>query len=113
MALSNFLILCAFGLHLPLYAAFFFLVVQILGVMIPASPGFIGTYHAAIIAGFTVFEVPQELALSVAIIMHATFFFPFILVGLIFLWWENLSLRDLRVPKVRGCRTEAIEMDKP
>jgi uncharacterized protein (TIRG00374 family) len=106
MALSNFLILCAFDLHLPLYAAFFFLVVQLLGVMIPASPGFIGTYHAAIIAGFTVFDVPPELALSVAIMMHATFFFPFILVGLIFLWWENLSLRDLRIPKAASCRAD-------
>jgi hypothetical protein len=94
-AYSNFFILQSFGLHLPLYAPFFFLVVQILGVVVPSSPGFIGTYHAAVIVGFTVFQVSPELALSVAIIMHAAFFFPFILLGLLFLWRENLSLRTL------------------
>lgn len=93
--LINFFILQAFDLYLPLYAPFYFLVVQILGVSVPSSPGFIGTYHAAVVIGFTIFQVPQALALSVAIIMHAAFFFPFILVGLYFLWRENLSLRKL------------------
>ncbi len=99
MALTNVLVLRSFDLHLPLYAAFFFLVVQVLGAIIPSSPGFFGTYHAAIIAGFTVFEVSQEVALSVAVIMHAAFFFPFVVVGLIFLWSENLSLGELRSVK--------------
>jgi uncharacterized protein (TIRG00374 family) len=97
IALSNLLMFHAFNLHLPLFAAFFILVVQVLGAMIPSSPGFIGTYHAAVVAGLAVFEVTQELAFGVAIMMHAAFFFPFILVGLIFLWGESLTLRELRV----------------
>ena len=95
-AFSNLLIFYAFDLHLPMFAAFFILMVQILGVLIPSSPGFVGTYHAAVVAGLAVFEVTQELALSIAILMHAAFFFPCILVGLIFLWGENLTLRELR-----------------
>jgi hypothetical protein len=31
----------------------------------------------------------------VALVMHASFFFPFILVGLVCLWKESLSLHDL------------------
>ena len=95
MAGSDLLVLVAFGLHLPLSAAFFVLVLQVIGVMIPSSPGFIGTYHAAVVIGLAVFGVGRELALSVALVMHAVFFFPSIVLGGIFLWQENLSLRNL------------------
>jgi hypothetical protein len=63
---------------------------------VPSAPGYIGTFHAAVVAGLALFQVSQELALSMAIMMHATFFFPFIILGLYFLWGESLSLRDLR-----------------
>lgn len=95
LAFSNIFVLQAFDIELPLSAAFFFLVVQTVAAVIPSSPGFIGTYHAAVVAGFAVFEVSRELALSVAIMMHAIFFFPFIFMGLIFLWREQLSWRLL------------------
>lgn len=95
VVINNALILRAFDLHLPLYGLFFILVVEILGVLMPSAPGFIGTYHAAVGAGLAVFGIPPERALSVAIIMHAAFFFPSILTGLIFLGHESLSLRDL------------------
>lgn len=70
--------------------------------MIPASPGFIGTYHAAVIAGFTFFDVSQELALSVAIIMHAAVLFPSVVLGLLCLSWEDVSLREIRYVKYGG-----------
>jgi len=94
-ALSNYLILSAFGLDLPLYAPFLFLVFQVFGVTLPSSPGFIGTYHAAVVAAFALFQVNQEVAISVAIVMHAAFFFPFILAGWFFLWMENLTFQSL------------------
>ena len=96
LALSNSLIFSAFNLQLPWPAAFFILFIQVVGVMIPASPGFIGTYHASVVSGLALFAVPTELGLSVAITMHAAFFFPCILIGLVFLWFENLTLHQLR-----------------
>jgi uncharacterized protein (TIRG00374 family) len=95
VGLSNMLVLHAFDLHFPLYAIGLILVFQTFGAVIPSGPGFIGTYHAAVIAALGIFSVPHELALSVALVMHASFFFPFILVGLVFLWQESLSLHDL------------------
>ncbi len=94
-AFSNFLILGSLAINLPFYAPFLILVFQIIGVSLPSSPGFIGTYHAAVIAGFTFFEISRELAVSVAIVMHASFFFPFITIGLVFLWQGNFSVREL------------------
>ena len=95
VGLSNMLVLHAFDLHFPLYAIGLILVLQTFGAVIPSGPGFIGTYHAAVIAALAIFGVPHELALSVALVMHASFFFPFVLIGLVFLWKESLSLHDL------------------
>jgi uncharacterized protein (TIRG00374 family) len=101
IAYSNLLVFRAFDLQLPLTAAYFILIVQLLSAAVPSGPGFIGTFHAAVVAGLSVFQITQELALSMAIMMHATFFFPFIGIGLIFLWRESLSLRDLKAVKAR------------
>jgi uncharacterized protein (TIRG00374 family) len=108
VGLTNMLVLHAFGLQLPWYAAFLILVVQTFGVLIPSAPGFIGTYHAAVIAGLMVFGVVYERALSVALVMHATFFFPFILVGLICLWKESLSLHDLWSVKAQELKRRSV-----
>lgn len=94
-ALSNLLVLQSFNLHLPIYSAFLILVFQILGVTVPSGPGFIGTYHAAVIAGLAVFDVPPEMAINVAVVMHAAFFVPFIFAGLFFIWKENLSFQTI------------------
>jgi len=48
-------------------------------------------------AALMVFGVPYEQALSVSIILHATFFVPGILAGSVFLWRESLSWRGLWV----------------
>lgn len=94
--LSNFLILLAFDLQLPAYTATVILVMQAVSVAVPSLPGFIGTYHAAVVAGLALFGIGQELGLSVAVMMHAAFFFPLIGLGLGCLWRENLSWYDLR-----------------
>ncbi len=65
-ALSNVCVFYAFDLYLPVYAAFFILLAQIFGVMIPSSPGYIGTYHAAVVIGLGAFAVTDERALSVS-----------------------------------------------
>lgn len=93
--LSNFLVLVSFDLDLPLYAAFLLLAVQTIGLMLPSSPGFIGTYHAAIVAGFAFFEVSNELVISVAIVMHAILLFASVLPGLLFVLWENVPVGKL------------------
>ena len=101
VGLSNVLVLQAFGLRFPAYAIGLILVLQTFGATIPSGPGFIGTYHAAVMVGLAVFGITHELALSVALAMHASFFFPFIVVGLIFLWKESLSLHDLWAIKAK------------
>lgn len=96
-AVAIWLVLLAFHLKLSLGAAFFILAVQSFGVMIPSSPGFIGTFHAASILAMTAYGVGREVALSASIVMHLLFFIPVTVVGLVYLWVENLTLHEMTV----------------
>lgn len=89
------LLLKAFRIDLPITASMFILVFLVFAVMVPASPGYIGTYHAACMYGLMAFNVPKELALSVAIVMHSINFFPVILAGFLFLWRDGISFSSL------------------
>lgn len=80
------MILQAFGIHLPLSASMFILVLLVFAVMVPASPGYIGTYHYACFKGLSAFGMNDELSLSVAVIVHASAFFPVILAGCYHVW---------------------------
>ncbi|CAG0985241.1 hypothetical protein GEOBC_02056 [Geobacteraceae bacterium] len=88
-------VLRAFGMDFPLSVSLFILVLLVFAVMVPASPGYVGTYHAACVYGLLALGVPRETALSVAIVIHGIGFFPVIGVGLVCLWRENLSLAAL------------------
>lgn len=95
-AFSNFFVLRSLYFDCHPATAYFILLFQVLGVTLPSSPGFIGTYHAAVVAGLTAFGISLQDALSAAILMHAAFFFPLIACGLLFLWKENMSFSDMR-----------------
>ena len=90
------MVLRAFGVFLPVTAAMFIMVFLVFAVMIPASPGFIGTYHAACVYGLLAFGVEREKALSIALVVHGINFFPVIALGLFYLWSENVSLQKAR-----------------
>jgi uncharacterized protein (TIRG00374 family) len=81
-------------------AALFVMVVTNLGVLIPSSPGHIGTFHFFAMSALAVFGAARETALSYAVVSHAMQYLLVTGLGLFFLWRENLSL--LRI------RTEAI-----
>ncbi|HET6421804.1 MAG TPA: lysylphosphatidylglycerol synthase transmembrane domain-containing protein [Geobacteraceae bacterium] len=88
------LTLRAFGIELPITAAMFILILLVFAVMVPASPGFVGTYHAACVYGLMAFNLPKEKALSVALTAHAINFFPVTILGLFYVMRDRISLRD-------------------
>lgn len=90
------LVLKAFNIDLPLTASLFILVFLVFAVMVPASPGYVGTYHAACMYGLMAFAIPKEQALSVALVVHAIAFFPVIFLGLFFLWSEKISFSSIK-----------------
>lgn len=94
--------LLSFNIHLPVTASIFILILLVFAVMVPASPGYIGTYHYACYKGLSVFGIPETTSVSIALIMHAIGFFPVIIVGLYYLWKNKISLNELqKVEKAR------------
>jgi glycosyltransferase 2 family protein len=90
------LILQGFGIHLPITASMFILVLLVFAVMVPASPGFIGTYHYACFKGLSVFGIAESTSISIALIIHGTSFFPVIVAGFYHLWRGKISLSSIR-----------------
>jgi glycosyltransferase 2 family protein len=90
------LILQGFGIHLPITASMFIMVLLVFAVMVPASPGFIGTYHYACFKGLSVFGIPESTSISIALIIHGTSFFPVIVAGFYHLWSGKISLNNIR-----------------
>ena len=90
------LLLRSFGIILPITASMFIMVFLVFAVMVPASPGYVGTYHAACVYGLMAFNIQKEKALSIALIIHGVSFFPVILLGAYFLWIDKYSLSEIR-----------------
>lgn len=90
------MLLRSFGIALPITASMFIMVFLVFAVMVPASPGYVGTYHAACVYGLMAFAIQKERALSVALVIHGLSFFPVICAGFYYLWRDNVSLKKIR-----------------
>ena len=70
-------------LDLPLIAPFLVMAMASFGVMIPSAPGFIGTFHLSVQYAYLFYGVGKEEGLSAAVLWHASFFFPTLVLGLV------------------------------
>lgn len=93
VAVVYYILFYAFNLELSIGAAFIIMIISCFGVMIPSSPGFIGTYHYFAVLGLSAFGVSKDIALSAAIVGHIVGFLPVVLIGLVCLQKLGLSLR--------------------
>lgn len=95
--LVAYILLPAFSLKgLPIMAAIFIQVAIAFGVAVPSAPGYVGTFHFACAAGLGLLGVDSNTARSFAIVMWAVSIIPVTVLGLFFLWRDNLSLREIK-----------------
>lgn len=89
----------AFGItEFTVFHAMFLLVAIALGIMVPAGPGFIGTYHYACTLALTFMFgglVSASTAGAIAIVMHLMGFVPVTILGLAYLFLEGMSFSEL------------------
>jgi len=65
------------------------------GVMIPSSPGYVGTFHYAIVQALALYSVPNEPALGFAIVIHLMNYLPVTGLGLFYFIKEGLRFKDV------------------
>jgi uncharacterized protein (TIRG00374 family) len=91
----------AFGWDLQFHAAVVVLVATAFGVMIPAAPGFVGTYHVSCQLGLAIYGIDRASALGYSIVLHATQWLPVTALGLLFFVTANLSFKDIEKVETR------------
>jgi glycosyltransferase 2 family protein len=92
----------AFRLDLPWTAAFVLMIIMVIGIAIPAAPGFIGNWHFFCSLGLGLFGVARPEALAYAIVYHFLSMAIVVTLGLVFLPFNRFSLADLRRQPVRA-----------
>ncbi len=91
-AIVYYILFISFGFPLSFGAAFLVMAICSLGISIPSSPGFIGTYHYFVIFSLSLFQISKSSALSFAIVAWAVNFLPVVIIGLVALNKFGLSL---------------------
>jgi glycosyltransferase 2 family protein len=89
--------------HLPWSTSLIVLVITTIGIVVPSSPGYVGTYHWLCQISLAMFGVPAGPALSFAILTHGVNFLPVLIVGLILAYYEGVEI--FRVQE-RGAPTQ-------
>ncbi|MFN0069996.1 MAG: lysylphosphatidylglycerol synthase transmembrane domain-containing protein [Chloroflexota bacterium] len=93
--------LLALGFDLPLsplrlVAAVCLLLVMVnLGIMIPSAPGYVGTFQFFAVSALSVFDVPRETGLALAVVSHVMQYALVTVIGLYFLGRQNIKLTTL------------------
>jgi uncharacterized membrane protein YbhN (UPF0104 family) len=85
--------LAAVGGSASWLASVFLLVVLMLGVAVPSSPGRVGIYHYLVVLALSVFGVDQATAVSYAILLH---FITILLpagIGALLAWQQGVGIR--------------------
>ncbi len=78
--------------NIPIGASFVVLVITTISVLVPSSPGYVGTYHWLCMVSLTLFAVPESPALGYAIVIHAISMIPVALVGVAFALKEGINI---------------------
>jgi hypothetical protein len=71
------------------------LVFTTIAVVVPSSPGYVGTYHYLCQISLAMFGVPAGPALSFAAVVHGVGFFPILIVGLFFAHYEGMAISKI------------------
>jgi uncharacterized protein (TIRG00374 family) len=94
--LAIYALLSAFGLDLPVMASFVLMIILIVGIAMPAGPGYIGNWHYACILALSFFSLNKADALSFAVVYHFLSMVIVLVLGLAFLPMQHLSLSDMK-----------------
>jgi uncharacterized protein (TIRG00374 family) len=95
-ALSFYVAFAAFEIPVTFSGALLMQGLLAFGVSVPSTPGYVGPFEAAVVAGLALYGVPGDRSFSYAIAYHVTTFVPITLLGLWSLAQSPVGLRDLR-----------------
>lgn len=94
---------------LPWMTSLVLLVITTIAVVVPSSPGYVGTYHYLCQVSLGFFGVPKSEALTYAFVVHGVNFFPILIVGFVLVSWMGMNLKSIQ--KEAKNQADVIEED--
>ena len=94
-AATNYIVFLAVGLKPMVLPSVLLLVVLQAGVAVPSSPGRLGVFHYLAIITLSLFAVGKDQALVYAVALHLSVYLPMIVLGLWYMWREEVSWTQL------------------
>ncbi|HUN56385.1 MAG TPA: lysylphosphatidylglycerol synthase transmembrane domain-containing protein [Smithella sp.] len=94
--LAIYVLLLAFGYTLPVLASFVVMVILIVGIAIPAAPGFVGNWHYACVFALGLFGLIKADALSFAVVHNFLSMAVVLVLGAGFLPFNRFSIADMK-----------------
>ncbi len=108
LAGAAWLLLLGFDFGIGFGAALLATIATTLVLVIPAAPGGVGQYEAAVIVAFSAFGIDRSRALSFGLVLHAVNLLPYLLVGYVALRRHAVAVRRLRQQEAEeGASSEA------
>jgi len=106
--LVMFIVQQAFDLRVGFEAAAFVVATTSLAMLVPASPGYVGTFELVVIKGMeNVFDVGSNAAASYALVQHAFLYLAPMIVAAVYLWRQRRTWQQVRLWIVGRTETEA------
>jgi uncharacterized protein (TIRG00374 family) len=103
--LCNLLLFKAFQIKLGVFGAMSVLALTVLGISVPAGPGFIGNFHFFCVLALSFFGIGRETALGYAIVNHVISVGTIVLLGVLYFSMPGLNpgLNFVKgLPSLRG-----------
>lgn len=101
-AVFFYLIIWRVGIDVNFPAAVIVLLILNIGLLVPATPGYLGTYEAFVIIALMSFGAEETEAAAVALIAHVIQYVAVVISGLISLKFLRINYKELMRFKVRG-----------
>ena len=84
----------AFDFRVSFFVLMLMTAVVNLATTLPSSPGYVGTFDTPGIKTLVAYNVPETVAASYTLVLHAALWLPITLLGFFYLYREGLSWRD-------------------
>lgn len=104
-----------FGLGLPAWAAVIVIIINYLALMVPITPGNLGSFQLAVVAGLNLFAVEKTVAVLFSVMLYAVDMLPIIALAICFLLKEKFSISEISEDEklIEEVEMMVVESDVP
>ena len=99
--MSTALIVIATGIELTWFATGIVLIVTTLAIAVPSAPGFVGTYHAAVVYVLVnIFNAGLTESQAFSVLIHAVGFVPLVIIGFVYFLRSSIHFKDVKSKEI-------------